>query len=275
MPDCIQLLRRRHAIGGGFQDPFGQLPLKTRDPDHKIFIKIVGKNGKELYAFKQRVTLIPGLVKHVPVEPYPAQFAVDVKGRIVGKQLRSIHFKTPVKNLELVDILQFQYYSWARHKINSPSVNLFLDIVRKCVSIYLKRFPAPGQESSVKVMVPVAVVDELLFPVLTAIERGPEVPDPGCLLGWTERAKGRVHVPSFLPHRAVVNPLDQLHGITPGKRSANRVARFVKNEHAERCEQVVEETYAVIAVAGSSTLTDHHVPVGFLLVRDRFLHRTE
>ena len=33
------------------------------------------------------------------------------------------------------------------------------------------------QGSSIEVMVPVAVIDELLFPVLTAIERGPEVPD--------------------------------------------------------------------------------------------------
>ena len=177
MPDCIQLLRRRHAIGGGFQDPFGQLPLKTRDPDHKIFIKIVGKNGKEFHAFQQRVTLIPGFVQHVPVEPYPAQFPVDVKRGIVSKELHSIHFKTPVKDPGLVDISLFQYYSLTRHKINSPSVNLFLDIVRKCVSIYLKRFPAPGQESSVKVMVPVAVIDELLFPLLTAIDRGPEVPN--------------------------------------------------------------------------------------------------
>ena len=177
MTDCIQLLRRCHAIRGGLQDTFGQLALETRDSDHKIFIKIVGKNGKEFHAFQQRVTLIPGFVQHVPVEPYPAQFPVDVKRGIVSKELHSIHFKTPVKDPGLVDISLFQYYSLTRHKINSPSINRFLDIIRKCTSSYIKSFFKSRQGLSVEVMVPVAVIDELLFPLLTAIDRGPEVPN--------------------------------------------------------------------------------------------------
>jgi hypothetical protein len=129
--------------------------------------------------------------------------------------------------------------------------------------------------SSVKVMEPIAVVDKFLFPVLTAVDRRAEVPDPGSLPGRAERAEGRVYVTCLLPYRTVIDSINQLHGISPGKRRAGRVPGFVKNKHAECCEQVIEEAYAGIAVASIRALTDHHIPVGFLLMRDRFLHSTE
>jgi hypothetical protein len=53
------------------------------------------------------------------------------------------------------------------------------------------------------------------------------------------------------------------------------MARFVKNKHAERCEQVVKEAYAGIVSAGTSALADHHIPVGFLMVSDRLPHSAE
>jgi hypothetical protein len=124
-------------------------------------------------------------------------------------------------------------------------------------------------------MIPVAVIDELLFLALTAIDRGPEVPDFGGLTCRAERAEGRVHVTGLLPYRTVIDPIDQLHGISSRKWCADRVAWFVKNKHAECCEQVVEEAYAGIVSAGSSALADHHIPVGSLMVRDRFPHRAE
>jgi hypothetical protein len=124
-------------------------------------------------------------------------------------------------------------------------------------------------------MVPVAVVDELLFTAFTAVERGPEVSDIRSLTGGAERTEGRVHVSGLLPDRTIGDSIDHLHGIPPGKRSTGRVPWFTENKHAERCEQVVEEAYGGIAVVGGDALTNHHIPIGFLLRCNRFSHCTK
>jgi len=129
--------------------------------------------------------------------------------------------------------------------------------------------------SAVEVMEPVAVVDKFLFPVLTAIDWRAEVSDPRCLPGRAERAEGGVHVNCLLPYRTVIDPIDQLYGISSGKWGTDRVPGFIENKHAECCEQVIEETHTGIAGASFSTLTDHHIPVGSMLLSHRFLHSTK
>ena len=79
-------------------------------------------------------------------------------------------------------------------------------------------------------MVPVAVVNELLFPVLAPVDRGLEVPDLGCLAGRAERAERCIHITGLLPDRAVVDPVDQLDSIAPGKRCADRMPRFSRGQ---------------------------------------------
>jgi hypothetical protein len=86
-------------------------------------------------------------------------------------------------------------------------------------------------------MVPVTVVDELLLTVLAALHRGAEVPDPRGLECRTERAECGIYVPGFLPHRAVIYAIDELHGIATGKRGTGRMGRFAEDEHAETSEQ--------------------------------------
>jgi hypothetical protein len=121
----------------------------------------------------------------------------------------------------------------------------------------------------------VAVIDKLLFPVPAAVYGGPEIPDPGSLTGRAERAEGRIHVASLLADRTVVNSIDLLHSVSPGKRCTDLVSGFVKYKHAECREQVIEEAYAGITVAGRRALTVHHIPVRFLPLRDRFPHRSK
>jgi hypothetical protein len=53
------------------------------------------------------------------------------------------------------------------------------------------------------------------------------------------------------------------------------VSRLIKDKHAERSEQVVEEAYAGVTVASTGALSDHHVPEGFLHRGYRSLHRTK
>ena len=117
-----------------------------------------------------------------------------------------------------------------------------LNELREIIPTFIRNLP-------VEIMVPVAVIDELLFPVLTAFDRRPEVPDYRGLTSRAERAESRVHIASLLPDRTVVYPIDQLYGVPPGKRRTNRMPRFIENKHAECSEQVVEEPYAGIAVA--------------------------
>src|SRR5208283_1237029 len=77
--DRKDLLGGRHPIGRGLEHTFCGLPLETRDPDHEEFVKVVRKNREELHSFEERVPFVPCLFQHMVIEPYPAQFAVDVK----------------------------------------------------------------------------------------------------------------------------------------------------------------------------------------------------
>ena len=79
LPDCFQLLPGCHAIRRRFQHSLCKLPLETGDTYHEKFIEIVGKDRKELHPFQKRVGFIPCFVKNMPVEPYPAQFTVDIE----------------------------------------------------------------------------------------------------------------------------------------------------------------------------------------------------
>jgi hypothetical protein len=56
--------------------------LDCRNADHKKLVKVRTGDGKEFCAFQQRMAEIIGLVKHPLVELEPAEFAVQVKGRV-------------------------------------------------------------------------------------------------------------------------------------------------------------------------------------------------
>jgi hypothetical protein len=129
--------------------------------------------------------------------------------------------------------------------------------------------------SAVEVMIPVTVVNEFLFAVFTAVNGWPEVTDLGRLADRAERTERRVHVTCLVPYRTIIDPLNHLHGISPGKRSANRMSGFFEDQHTESCKQIIQEPYPGIAVPDSGTLADDHIPVGFLLRSDWFPHRTE
>src|SRR5512136_153550 len=81
----VQLPGGGQTVRRGFENPLFQLPLETGNPDHEKLVKIVGEYREKLDAFQERVAVIPGLVQHVAVEPYPAQFTVDIEGRIVRR----------------------------------------------------------------------------------------------------------------------------------------------------------------------------------------------
>jgi hypothetical protein len=127
----------------------------------------------------------------------------------------------------------------------------------------------------VEVMEPVAIVNELLFTVLTSIDRGQEVPDLGSLTSGTERAEGRVHVARHLPYRTIIDPINYLNSISPRKWCADRMPRLFKDKHAESGKEVVEKAYSGITVIRGGALANHHIPVGFLLRSDQFPHRVE
>ena len=83
--------------GGRFQHALCKLPLETGYTHHEKFIEVIGKDCKELHPFQNRVGFIPCLVKDMVVEPYPAQFTVDVERRIVNRLVWCIHGQFPVK----------------------------------------------------------------------------------------------------------------------------------------------------------------------------------
>src|SRR5512137_1333754 len=95
----------------------------------------------------------------------------------------------------------------------------------------------PVRISPVEIVVIVAVPDELLFPVLAGIERGPEIPDLRCLEGRTERAEGGINIVCLCPDRAITDTFDDRYCITPGKWHPDRVARQSLDKHAERGKQ--------------------------------------
>ena len=103
------------------------------------------------------------------------------------------------------------------------------------ISQYKKILPV--RISPVEIVVIVAVPDELLFPVLAGIERGPEIPYLGCLEGRTERAEGSINIVCLCPDRAITDTFDDRYCITAGKWHPDRMARQTLDEHAERGKQ--------------------------------------
>jgi hypothetical protein len=71
--------------------------------------------------------------------------------------------------------------------------------------------------STVEVVEVVAVLNELLFPVLTGIDRGPEIPDLQGLEGRTKRAEGSIDIVCLCPYRAIIDPVDDLNFVPAGK----------------------------------------------------------
>jgi hypothetical protein len=110
-------------------------------------------------------------------------------------------------------------------------------------------------------MITIAVVDEFLFPVFAAFNRGPEVPDLRCLEGRAERAESRINISCLLPDRTVIDSLDELYGIPAREWGANRVSGFMLDNHAEPGKQVIEETEPDAAVTAAPALVGDHAPV--------------
>ena len=91
--------------------------------------------------------------------------------------------------------------------------------------------------STVEVMEPVAVLDELLLPVFTRVQRRPEIPDLRSLKGGAERAECSIHIICLLSCRAVLNTVDTFHFIATKKRCPDSMPRFVENKHTEPREK--------------------------------------
>ena len=87
--------------------------------------------------------------------------------------------------------------------------------------------------SAVEVMEVVTVPDKLLFPVFAGVDRRPEIPDLRGLEGRAERAEGCIDIVCLCPHRAIPDPIDDLHLVSAGKWHTDRMAGKTLHEHAE------------------------------------------
>jgi hypothetical protein len=85
-------------------------------------------------------------------------------------------------------------------------------------------------------VVPVAVIDKFLFPVLAGINRGLQVPDCWRLQGRAERAERGIDIIRFLFYRAVIGTIANLNTVASGKPESHRVAWFMTDDHAETGE---------------------------------------
>jgi len=81
--DGVELLAGSQAIGRNLLYAGGDLPPDSGDPDHIELVEIRAENREKLDALEQRISGVERLVENPGVEREPAQFAIDVKGRIV------------------------------------------------------------------------------------------------------------------------------------------------------------------------------------------------
>ena len=78
VPDALQDLGGRQAVGRRPRMARRDLLLETRDPDLEELVQVAGEDGQEPGALQQRVSLVLGLVQHARVELQPRQLAVEV-----------------------------------------------------------------------------------------------------------------------------------------------------------------------------------------------------
>ena len=88
--------------------------------------------------------------------------------------------------------------------------------------------------SPIKVVKVVAVPDKLLFPVFACVYRWFEIPDLRSLESGAEWAEGSIDIVCFRPDRTVINPIDDCHFITAGKRHIDRMTGYTLHKHTER-----------------------------------------
>jgi hypothetical protein len=84
----------------------------------------------------------------------------------------------------------------------------------------------------------VAVFNELLLPVLAWFDRGPEIPNFGCLECRTKRAERCIHIIDFFPYRAIVDSIHKLDRIPARERCTYRMSWFIQYKHAEPGKEV-------------------------------------
>jgi len=138
------------------------------------------------------------------------------------------------------------------------------------LSVFLK-----ANFSPIEIMEIMTMPDELLLPVLAPIHRGFEVPDLRALACGAERAECGIDIVCFLPHRAIVNPVNVLDHVASGKRGADRVARFVLHKHAETGNQEFQEPEPDVIAFTSTTaaaLRRNHRPVRVNLLWHGLVH---
>ena len=82
-------------------------------------------------------------------------------------------------------------------------------------------------------MVPVAVFDKLLFPVLACVYRWFQVSDRRSLLCRAKRAESGINIVSLLFYRAVIDTVNTLNEISSGKPETCRMSWFLPDDHAE------------------------------------------
>jgi len=80
--DRVELPAGGQAVGRNVLYASGDLPPKSGDPDHVELVEIRAEDREKFDALEQPVSGVERLVKNPGVEREPAQFAIDVKGRI-------------------------------------------------------------------------------------------------------------------------------------------------------------------------------------------------
>ena len=127
--------------------------------------------------------------------------------------------------------------------------------------------------SPVEIVEFMAVFYKLLLPVLTRVQRRPEIPDLQSLKGGAERAERFIHITRSLPNRAVINAFNTFHLIATGKRCPDRMSRLIEDKHTEPGEQEFQKPHpGILPFICRSALCHHHVPEVFLLVSKLFMH---
>ena len=79
VPDALQDLGGRHAVGRWPGVARGDLLLEAGDAHLEELVQVAGEDGQEPGPLEQRVALVLRLVEHPRVELQPRQLAVDVR----------------------------------------------------------------------------------------------------------------------------------------------------------------------------------------------------
>ena len=82
----FQFLRGSQPVRPHFARAVFDALQKTRYPDFHEFIQVIRGDGQKLHPLQQRVSDVPRLLQHAPIEFQPLHVAVEVVARVVERK---------------------------------------------------------------------------------------------------------------------------------------------------------------------------------------------